>query len=137
MTESQREYQRVINGRYVYALEAFVAELENPGAAFKPHSKKLSEVMSEFANLVRIDFTEARCYDPSKQCWDHRLSREFSECLGKAVAAVKSFEQGSGDRKAAEHALDEAYARLKEMSRHFFFYTNLEARKRLEPKENP
>lgn len=137
MTESQREYQRVINGRYVYALEAFVAELEKPGAAFKPTSMKLSDVMSEFANLVRIDFTEARCFDPQRDCWEHRLSREFSECLDKAIAAVKKFEDGSADRKNAEHALDETYARLKEMSRHFFFYTNLQSRKRLEPKENP
>lgn len=135
--ESQRDYQSVINGRYVYALEAFVAELAEQGSAFKPHSKKLSDIMTDFFNLVLVDFAEAKCYDPSKECWDHRLSREFSQRLENAIGLVRKFEEGDADKEEAMRALDEAYARLKEMSRHFFFYNRLLERKRLEPKENP
>ncbi|MBW3018870.1 hypothetical protein KY329_01640 [Candidatus Woesearchaeota archaeon] len=126
-----RDYEDVINGRYVYALEAFVAELSNPGSALKPTSKKLSEIMSEFWNLVKIDLIEARCYDPNKECWDHRLSREFSEKLQLAIELVRSLECGSDCKEQAQMALDDAYSRLKEMSRHFFFYHKLQARKRI------
>jgi len=132
-----RDYTDVINGRYVYALEAFVAELAEPGSAFKPHSRKLSEIMNDFLNLARIDFVEAKCYCPETKCWDHRLSREFSEKLSEAIDLVKEFENGKDAKEAAQAAVDDAYALLKEMSRHFFFYHKLEARKRIEPKENP
>lgn len=137
MSDDLRDYQDVINGRYVYALEAFVAELAMPGSMFKSNSKKLSEIMSDFLNLVKIDFIESKCFNPETKCWDHRLSREFTEHLTNAVDHVKSFEVGSVSKEAAEEAVDRAYSSLKEMSRHFFFYANLQSRKRLEPKENP